>query len=299
MLEVWLISSLLFNHLFTLRTMTFFSSLKLGFLILFMIMNYSPLGIPSINLIEIIVVEELLYLLNLLFLLSFSIFLLECLSVEIICQSSLNLLVSGVYIPPNHDTAIVSSLNDFTGNLSPSHAHLIIGDQILIGQVFLLPLYHLIPFVIIFWSLAYLNWSHVLHIPKVTLLTSSPESVHNLMVHSTHPLLKSDHFPISFSFSMCITSDHFPSFKVFNFCKADFDGLCNHLCDIDFTACFASANVNEVWKSVKEAILSSCAQYILTITVKNSPFPRWFSPSIKHSIKKLGSHYWRILLDIS
>ena len=108
-----------FNHLFTLKIMTFFSSQKLGFLILFMTMKYSPLGIPSIDLTEIIGVEELLFLLNLLFLLGFSMFLLILSAFP--WKSFANLhLTFYVYIPPNHDASIVSSLDDFIGNLSPT-----------------------------------------------------------------------------------------------------------------------------------------------------------------------------------
>ena len=53
---------------------------------------------------------------------------LECVSVEICCQPSFNLMVSCVYIPPNLDVVTLSSLDDFIKSLPSTHTHLIIGD---------------------------------------------------------------------------------------------------------------------------------------------------------------------------
>ena len=48
----------------------------------------------------------------------------ECISVEVLSS----LLVSCIYLPPNHGDCHISALMHFIKNLPSSHTHLIIGD---------------------------------------------------------------------------------------------------------------------------------------------------------------------------
>ena len=68
---------------------------------------------------------------------------------------------------------------------------------------------------------------------------------------------------------------------MFDYSKADFTGLCDHLLDIDFSNCLQSNAVEHVWSSIKYVILKAMDIYIPKVRLKTSKRPRWFTPEIK------------------
>ena len=87
--------------------------------------------------------------------------------------------------------------------------------------------------------------------------TNSDELIHNLHVSSPCHSLFSDHSIISFHLQTAKLV--LPSVKprfVFDFPKANLDGLCEFLLEFDFDSCFTSDDVEGIWSTIKQAIQS-------------------------------------------
>ena len=104
-----------------------------------------------------------------------------------------------------------------------------------------------------------------------------------------HPVLGSDHLPITFKLFCC--SNH-PSTKIarsfLNYSKADFTGMCDYLLGWDFTPIYCSDDVDYVWIYIKEAIYSAIDKFVPVVKVPNrhSHLPKWFDSSIRHNLKR-------------
>ena len=87
------------------------------------------------------------------------------------------------------------------------------------------------------------------------ILTSSNVSVSNLIIHPLSVINFSDHFAISFDYSYHTSSsvESIPGY-VFDFCKADYNGISSFLLDIDFSALFESTNIEFIWFFIKSVI---------------------------------------------
>ena len=180
---------------------------------------------------------------------------LECISVVI----SSHLIISCIYLPPTADDSYHMSLLDFLYNLSPSHDHIIMGDfnmpdidwftltartthsNSFCDAVYVNNLYHLI--------------SVPTHIKGNTLdllLTNVPDKVTNVHINSSSPP-EFDHFIISLSYALNIHFSH-PrsphSFNTLNYSQADWVGLNDYLCDIDFNTCFDPLNIDNSWDAL-------------------------------------------------
>ena len=104
----------------------------------------------------------------------------------------------------------------------------------------------------------------------------------------------SDHLMITFNYSHRSSppnsqqlprgnSNHF----VFDFPKANMEGLCSYLETTDFSVCFQSCDVDTVCSTLKLLILNAMELFILKGRLKIHQYPKWFTSDIRHSINCL------------
>ena len=105
--------------------------------------------------------------------------------------------------------------------------------------------------------------------------------------HNYQPL-SSDHYIISFQLTIPAkaTLNHSPSL-VFDFNKADYNGLNNFLSTIDYSVCERLPDVNSIWSFIRNNILDGMNTFIPKITIQPIQSPKWFTPDIRHQIKCL------------
>lgn len=95
-------------------------------------------------------------------------------------------------------------------------------------------------------------------------VTNSEKSIHDLFVISQKDqLINSDHFNISFSvdLSLNVAPKNKPKL-VFDYPKANLEGLSNYLMDIDFSQSLTSNNIEQVWSFIKQSILDALLLFI-------------------------------------
>jgi len=69
-----------------------------------------------------------------------------------------------------------------------------------------------------------------------------------------------------------------------NFSKADFEELCNHLLETDFSDCYSSVIVEDVWSTIKHAILYAMNLHIPMLKIKSHKHPKWYNSDIRHHL---------------
>ena len=98
--------------------------------------------------------------------------------------------------------------------------------------------------------------------------------------------MQSDHFVITF-----IIPESAPppaqvaSQYVFDFPKADYQGLCDYLLDIDFSHLFSLTDVEFIWSSLKNAIYTGMDIFIPKVRLKKHQYPRWYTAELRHLSK--------------
>ena len=116
-------------------------------------------------------------------------------------------------------------------------------------------------------------------------LTSTEDTISELLVTEPHPLLPTDHHTISFNIQYVTQSKQSNEWRyVFDFSKADFEGLCNHLLETDFSVCYNSTDVEGVWSVIKHAILHAMNLYIPKVKIKSQKHPKWYNSDIRHHL---------------
>ena len=209
---------------------------------------------------------------------------LEIVSIKIGLHNDLALCC--IYVPPESSSSYISLLIHFLTHLVSSFSKCII-----LGDFY---------FPDIVWSTSnssnsFCNFvfecdlnQHVLETTHVKgnildlILTSSNVSVSNLIIHPLSVINFSDHFAISFDYS-CHTSSSVESIPgyVFDFCKADYNGISSFLLDTDFSAVFESTNIEFIWFFIKSVIYQAMSLYIPKMMVKRR------QDEIRHHLKRL------------
>lgn len=120
-------------------------------------------------------------------------------------------------------------------------------------------------------------------------LVSDDDLLEGLQVHPEDASpFTTDHYLISFCFQR--SCEYIPCKSpiiVFDYSKADWDGLSNHLMDNDFSLCFEVNDVEEIWSMIKLVVLSAMHLFIPKVRLRRYQFPRWFSPDLRHKYKCL------------
>ena len=130
--------------------------------------------------------------------------------------------------------------------------------------------------------------THILGNTLDLILTNSPHKVGDVSVTKTFP---SDHYAINFNI-YCRNSNFtgFTSPTTFlNYIKADYQGMCDYLLDWDFSECFKSNNVEEIWSLIKSAIHAAISQFVPVSRTsrRQGHLPKWFDSSLRYDLKRL------------
>ena len=91
-----------------------------------------------------------------------------------------------------------------------------------------------------------------------------------------------------------------PSVKprfVFDFPKANLDGLCEFLLEFDFDSCFTSDDVEGIWSTIKQAIHEGMHLFIPKVRIRSYQYPAWFTPKLRHLSKRIRSLRKRCLFS--
>ena len=102
--------------------------------------------------------------------------------------------------------------------------------------------------------------------------------------------IPSDHCIISFSVTCTSVTKHIPkntSQFVYDYSKADYNGLNNFLSSIDFSVCEQFTDIESIWSFIKDSILDGINTNIPKVRIKPNSSPKWFTSNIRHQIKCL------------
>ncbi len=99
-----------------------------------------------------------------------------------------------------------------------------------------------------------------------------------------------DHYLISCGIRLCPVnpSPNSPA-MVFDYPKADWNGLSNHLLNQDFSMCYEEVNADIIWAWFKNIVLSAMELFIPKVRLRSMQFPRWYSADLRHQFKCLKS----------
>ena len=76
---------------------------------------------------------------------------------------------------------------------------------------------------------------------------------------------------------------------MFDFPKADYDGILSYLCDFDYNPCLQSQDVEFIWITIKNSILTAMNLFIPKVRLRRQQFPCWYTPELRHLSKCLRS----------
>ena len=130
--------------------------------------------------------------------------------------------------------------------------------------------------------------THILGNTLDLILTNSPHKVGDVSVTKTFP---SDHYAINFN--IYFRNSNFTGFTspttFLNYSKADYQGMCDYLLDWDFSECFESNNVQEIWSLIKSAIHAAISQFVPVSRTsrRQGHLPKWFDSSLRYDLKRL------------
>ena len=89
-------------------------------------------------------------------------------------------------------------------------------------------------------------------------ITNIENLISVISIADSNLLISSDHHRVSFKINYILPPSRGTSHKFFfDYSKADFVGLCDHLLDSDFDNCLLSSDVEFVWANIKSAILNA------------------------------------------
>ena len=205
-----------------------------------------------------------------------------------------------VYVPPNSTPEYVSSLCSYMYSLSLSSAALILVGDFNFPDIVWGSLGATCSVSLDFCeSVFQCNLTQLVDVPTHVkgnvldlVLTSNEDFVTDLVIHSGPDLpFQSDHFMVSFNLAcnkagtitVCDTR------LVPDYSKADWEAIDNYILDSDFSLCFESNDVDEIWSVIKQVISTALHLFVPNVRLRKSQFPKWFTPSLRHQHKCLRS----------
>ena len=205
-----------------------------------------------------------------------------------------------VYVPPNSSETYLSSLLTYLTDLQFSFKRCIFVGDFNFPDIDWLSLTGSSPLSSIFCEFIFdcnltqhiLEPTHVKGNTLDLIITSGDVSVENLSLQPPSLSLfpSADHFIISFSFQSVVMC---PSKAllgyVFDYRRADLDGICSYLMDSDFSFCFQCNDIEFMWFTIKSLIYDAMSIFIPKIHVRTHQGPKWFTSDIRHHLKCLRS----------
>ena len=118
------------------------------------------------------------------------------------------------------------------------------------------------------------------------LLTNSNDSISNLSIASApNNWFPSDHFVIRFQLSQPLHQPVTTPTYVFDFPKANYDGILSYLFDLDYSQCLQSQDVESIWCMIKNSIYNAMDLFIPKVRLRRHQFPCWYTPELRHLSK--------------
>ena len=81
---------------------------------------------------------------------------------------------------------------------------------------------------------------------------------------------------------------------IFNYSKADIDGLVSHMADVNLNHCLSLLDADQIWLEIKREICEACQVFVPQVRILPSSQPRWFNAEIRHLINRTRSLRRRI-----
>ena len=134
------------------------------------------------------------------------------------------------------------------------------------------------------------------------LITNHPKQVSILDICDPKEVgMSSDHRVVRFKVLSPVSSTKQPKRLVFDYKRADFEGLRNRLTELDICSLLSNNEkeftIDDDWSVWKNAVLSVVYEYIPTKYVDPRRTPPWITPSILHQIRKKSHRPQKILMQ--
>ena len=107
------------------------------------------------------------------------------------------------------------------------------------------------------------------------ILTDKPGLVKDINIFNQHTVCQSDHFGITFKLRVK-TKKVVSKRKIFNYKKANWDGLNRDLNSVRWDQCLKYNEANLGWEKFKDILSHLTHKHIPTITIKDNQQPPWF-----------------------
>ena len=192
-----------------------------------------------------------------------------------------NTFICCAYVPPSSPTSYLENIAQVLHTLPSSSSHLILLGDFNIIDVNWSTLHSLSPSLSSFCDhLVSFNMQQIMnastHIQGNTLdlvFSNQPNLFSNLTVSPTY----SEHHLISLHLlNSSIPSNPTTTRFVWNYSKADLEGLQHYLFDSNLHTCLQSKNVNDIGSVIKQHISDVCQLFVPRVKVPKSPSPKWF-----------------------
>ena len=128
------------------------------------------------------------------------------------------------------------------------------------------------------------------------MLTNIDNHIYDLTIiptdkHLQNFSLSSDHSSVSFKIDTITYSHKKKSRYVYNFNKADFEGLNNYLFDADFSLfdSQSTCDIDSLWLKFKQIISSACTHFVPKVKLRAFQPPMWFNSVIRHKLNCVRS----------
>ena len=122
------------------------------------------------------------------------------------------------------------------------------------------------------------------------IFTNDEELFHTITVHPHEAFpLCSDHYPITFDIShgASLPKQFNTCQYVYDYTKANYEGLNSCILDSNISHCFNSQNIGTVWTIIKTAVFKAMSANIPKFRLRAHQYPKWFSPELRHELKCL------------
>ena len=123
------------------------------------------------------------------------------------------------------------------------------------------------------------------------LVLTNCDNINNLTIHPHQGLsIQSDHFILSFSIAKSRPSPNLISSRyVYDYSKADWDGLSSYPFNYDFDSIFHLNDVETCWMSLKQSVLTAMSLFVPKVKLRAHQCPKWFTASIQNHLNKIHS----------
>ena len=76
---------------------------------------------------------------------------------------------------------------------------------------------------------------------------------------------------------------------VYDFSKANYNGIQTYLLDFDYSTCLQSQDTETIWHTIKSSIRNAMDMFIPKVKLRRHQFPCWYTPELRHFSKCLRS----------